>query len=589
VQLKWNVPRKIDAVALVPPQNPNKLTEPEIFHASPRLPPRRSYTITFLREEQIVFQQQFHAPDYFTLRTILPFFSSFEPVRADTIIIQNHDTNPDAEDQLTIGEFYAFTGARNIAHQAKLSSSGDTAEGINPKLYFLCDNRTPLGLPQQEEPHKFAGYASGGLAQANERVTLDLFLTEPLPIDEVRFYPIERLLAAGKNTAGYPQQMKVEILDPDSTSFTSVHDFKNHLGESPGLNPVPLHFKEVTTQHVRLTLIKHWKPTTRSNAITAFSEIELRHRGARIPFEMITAETSKNNQEMRKTATGQYWSKKGLCDGMTTKGRIIHEREWLKQLAERADLLIEQNNLLASIGNLSSKANRLCWRMTLGPLLLLFILLLYWQARTQISHQTKLQKIREQLGADLHDDIGSNLSSISLLSQILHQQHKDDPKPYEKLLGLVQDSQSSLKEITALTSPRITKTQPLIHLLEKICTTHSGGIQTEFQVDAGLESIDYPPAFRRNLRFFLKECLNNAVNHSKADMITVRIGMNENKAYFMETKDNGIGFSHEKQDEETALSTLRIRAEEMGCPLTIRSSEGNGCLIHLILPKPLPV
>lgn len=581
VRFSWDAPQNIDAVALVPAQSPNELVAPKEFR------PNNNYLIRFYLEKQLlqelIIVSETGEPN---MRQTLPHFRNCPTIRADSVEIIPR-TSLGMPPSFAIGEFYIFDGKRNLAPFAKLNSSGNLSGTVGFSTDYICDDRTSLGLPQINTPHPIVGYSTGAHHSDTEMIWIKLQLPEPQPIDELRYFPIERLLAAGQNTAGFPQELDVQARNPETDQLEEIFHFVNDQGDSPGLNAVPMRFSPVMTDLIYLEIRKLWKPTARSAATFAAAEIQLRYRGIPLDCTIEPSATASSVEDAPADPRGNIkrrWSYLGLTDGMSTEGRILHERDWLEQLDQRAGLLIQLNRLTPVFEHLKNMANRFCWRLSAGIPLSLVSLLISWQILSQIRQRRRLCRVRDQLAADLHDDLGSNLGSIFMYVQLFQQQAKDQ-KNYAPLLGLVQDSLDSLKEMIAFTSPRITKPFPLVTVLENITKTHSGGIETTFTVDPRLEAIDYPPEFRRNLRFFLKEALFNAARHSGANRIDTRIHRRENETPVLEILDNGKGLPDEGSAKNTTLSTLRIRAEEMEAKLEITSTE-SGTRVRLTLPKP---
>jgi signal transduction histidine kinase len=578
VRFDWDKPRRIDAIVFVPAQAPNSLTTPN------PLPMRDEYQITLLSGTQVVHKISIVTSQKLQVRETLPYFIDVPNIKATTVLVDaiTKDAYPT---HLCIGEFYIFSGWESIAPSSRYTAKGSSEGVLGIDLDYVCDERTSLGINQKKEDHHYVGYTAGAL-EYNASVWIELHLPEPQPLDEVRFYPAERELGAGINTAGYPQEMDVLVWDDKKQAMRTVYIFKNNLGDTPGLNSVPLRFPEIVTDRVRLNVRRLWKPTAKASATFALAEIELRHRG--IPFNTgLKVIAHPMTQEMAPTdprnGMKRFWSVQGLIDGMSTEGRILHERKWLELLSERGDLLVELDQREPRFEQLKKQANLFCWRITAGIPLLIFLGMFGWQIWSRIRQHKHVQRIRDQLAADLHDDLGSNLSTIQLYAQRLHRQGEADARTISSLVRLTRDSITSLKEMVSFTSPRITTSLTLVQSLENIAETHCVDIPYTFHIEAGLEYIDYPQVLRRNLRLFLKEALNNAHRHSTATRVDIRIGHDESGMQYLEIHDNGNGLPDNIIDNNSGLSTLRLRAQDMHTQFSATNDKTGGCRIRINL------
>ncbi len=572
----WDAPHLIDAFVLVPAQAPDELAEPLAF----RLP--EHYEIVARKAGQETKRIRFPALSARQPASILPFHLPFDPVEADTVEVTAHGYA-----QFAIGELFVFSGRKNIAPFARIETSGFNLEAPGIDLDYANDERTPLGIPQDGPIPPLVGYTSGPFTSATETVWIELRWSDPAPIDEVRFYPIERILVNGANTAGFPEELDLLAWDGAAGVWTLVRAFKNEQGESPGLNAVPLRFPARKTNGVRLATRRLWKPTLRGPATFALAEIEIRHQGIPLNADFIP-EVSHYSHEMvpahSKDGLTHLWSKQALTDGMSSAGRILHERDWLEQLSRRADLLEERARLETGMAALHHQANRLCWRLTAGLPLALLLGLVLLLIDTIQRDRRRLRHLREKLAADLHDDLGSNLSTISIYAQRLQRSQESQNPSIQSLLLLVQDSLLSLKEMVAVTSPRITRQLGLVENLRNLAGIHSAGLPYTFAVEPGLEPIDCPPAERRNLCFFLKEALNNIIRHSGADRIDIRLHRNAAGEPELEIRDNGCGVPPSMLDENQLPSTLQLRAEEMQAPFGMENQPEGGCRVWIGIP-----
>jgi signal transduction histidine kinase len=265
----------------------------------------------------------------------------------------------------------------------------------------------------------------------------------------------------------------------------------------------------------------------------------------------------------------------------------------LRGLARRADLLIEQANQLRRKDSLEAMVNRRFSGVALVLTLLFFASLLWLVIHQQSKHRREVRGIRNRLAADLHDDLGSNLSTISIYVQRLRRQLDPTPECIDPMQRLIRESVGSLKEMVSFTTPQISRPISLVERLKEIADIHCADMPQEFLVAPGLEEISVSSFHRRSLRLFLKEAIHNAMRHSGADKIEFSIRRDAARDVWLSIRDNGRGLPSEVLSKDSSLPTLRLRAEEMNARFSVSNPPDGGCEIAVsirplsLIPGPL--
>lgn len=573
VEFTFPESRVIDAVACVPAQQPRNVYSNEALSLAARM------EVVFELDGREVRRFPFETEaDVRGLRATLPFFSDFDPMEVDTVRIEDVQA-PGGTRDFAIGEFFIFSGNESVGHEAEIVASSSRRGIPGVDIDYIRDEQTSLGLPEIEEPHRYVGYRSQPKAVAEFAITIRLDWEERQRIDEVRLYPVGRHLGVATNAAGFPPEVEVEFWSGEQEEWVELTKKSGEEMESPGWNPVALRFPTVETERIRLVFPKLWKATKRSSAILALAEIEPRFRG--VPLVGATLSVSNPPQDGAAAAGAdgkdRFWGLLALIDGMTTDGRIIAERIWLQALAQRAELLIEQVSLRKRIETLGTGLDRGLSRAVLVSLLLFFAVILWQIIRQQRNHRREMRDVRNQLAADLHDDLGSNLSTISIYAQRLRRQLDSPPECIDPMQRLIRESLGSLKEMVSFTTPQISRPVSLVERLREIAEIHCAETLHDFTVAPGLEGVSVSSAHRRSLRLFLKEAIHNAMRHSGADQIGFHIRRDENRKIWFSIRDNGKGLPPEVLEKTSSLPTLRLRAEEMDAIFRVCNPPGGGC------------
>ena len=197
-------------------------------------------------------------------------------------------------------------------------------------------------------------------------------------------------------------------------------------------------------------------------------------------------------------------------------------------------------------------------------------------------------KTRDRIARDLHDDLASTVSGAGLYMQsatnILGQDDETAKKMIEKSASLLTEAEQAMRDIVWSVSPQYDTVENLALrvriLTRELC--EAAGIRFEFERSGDSSGI-IGDEVRRNLYLSVKEAVLNAVKHSGADMIIIKVSTRPGNITIKIT-DNGRGFRMESQAEKlggNGLTNIGKRCEEIGATSLIESSEGKGTTVTI--------
>ena len=206
--------------------------------------------------------------------------------------------------------------------------------------------------------------------------------------------------------------------------------------------------------------------------------------------------------------------------------------------------------------------------------------------RNKLRQKMKEMELRQSIAADLHDEVGSSLSSIHMLSQIAVQ--KQSNAPHDEILGRVsshaKETMEKMSDIVWMIKPGENEGAGLVQRMQRFMYEMCGETDIETSLNAApLENAALTMHQRKNIYLVFKEALNNAVKYSGASKIEVS-AKNENKELELEIKDNGKGFDAMQSSKGNGLRNMQNRAKELGGKLELISNNGNGSIIRLKMP-----
>lgn len=227
------------------------------------------------------------------------------------------------------------------------------------------------------------------------------------------------------------------------------------------------------------------------------------------------------------------------------------------------------------------------WFITAMIILLLAGVYSFYKYR--LNQLLKLQAVRNKIASDLHDDVGSTLSSIRMYSSIVNNQVKESHPQSAELLNKIS---SNSKEMIENMSDIVWMIKPgnddfksienrMLNFANELCTP--AAISFEFSKDAATDAVHISMEQRRDIYLIFKEAVNNAVKYAGCHSITASITV-KNKALQLYISDDGNGFDVTLIKKGNGLDNMRKRAEAYGGKFSIRSSVGEGTEIVATFP-----
>ena len=235
------------------------------------------------------------------------------------------------------------------------------------------------------------------------------------------------------------------------------------------------------------------------------------------------------------------------------------------------------------------------WFSTLLAMLILAIIL--GVQRYRVAELLKRQAIRNRIAQDLHDNIGSTLSSISVYSQVArirNEENKDGAlnELLSKISSTSNDMISDMNDIVWAINPRNDSMEKIIQRMESFARPLLAmrNIQLTLHYDKEFLQVNLDMEKRKNVYLIFKEAVNNAFKYAGCSEINVELSMVRHQLKMI-IRDNGVGFQVQSEETKMTLSgngldNIRSRANEMGGDIRIQSQPGNGTSIELTMNIP---
>lgn len=477
-------------------------------------------------------------------------------------------------------ELIGLAGNRSPTTLAKVHVSNTFERFPNWSAFRSQDGLSALGLPERIEPSPTMGYMSAPAIDRYARKWLMVDLGAEYPIDEVRIIPVEseKLETIGKES--FPRGWLTELsTDPDFNHVTwqYLSPSTNVVGH-PGANLRILPANKAKGRYLRLVTLDLWGEESISSYGLAEIQAYSGNQNVALGKPVIASDAAD---------AGPEWSPAFLTNGFSSRRRLIEIPEHLDLIARRGTLEQERDDLLAARTR-TINATGLVLGYGGGMLGIFSLLGGGWaMVRQKIVRRQALGRLREQIARDLHDDIGTNLSGIVLLSEIgsHHSKDPDSRQDFQQILEAAENTSRSMQDIVWLIEHGNIGLRTVIARMRESAAFILGTDGFALAVDPpDFRDRQLSLFFRRHFFFAYKEALHNVRRHAAASHVDIRIEVDGRTLRF-DVRDDGTGFDPDVQSPGGhGLANLRRRAERLNGRCHVHSKPGAGTRVRFEAP-----
>ena len=221
----------------------------------------------------------------------------------------------------------------------------------------------------------------------------------------------------------------------------------------------------------------------------------------------------------------------------------------------------------------------LVWQTTWFRLTALVIVVALGAAvyRYRVEQLLEMERMRLRIASDLHDDVGSNLSSIALLSDMLKDASRLDVREQRQMQRInraAEETVRGLRNIIWLVDPKHGALSDLVLRMRSVAGDMLGTVTWTFTGD---EVTSQPLGMNtmRNTLLIYKEALHNVMKHAGARRVQIHVGTERGRLLFR-IDDDGVGFDPAVEHAGHGVASMRRRAAQVGGTLVIESAPGRG-------------
>lgn len=212
--------------------------------------------------------------------------------------------------------------------------------------------------------------------------------------------------------------------------------------------------------------------------------------------------------------------------------------------------------------------------------------LVYFVYHNRMRRLLEMERMRTRIATDLHDDIGANLTRISILSEVARQKAKNGSgELLSSIAEIARESVASMNDIVWAVTPEhdslLDLTRRMRRHAEEVFVFRE--IELTFDAPESDANLKLGAGVRRDLLLIFKEAVNNTARHSDCSKVTIDL-KTEHSKLLLAVADNGHGFAECETDGGQGLRSMRRRAAAIGGELTLDSAHDRGTTVTLILP-----
>jgi len=208
-----------------------------------------------------------------------------------------------------------------------------------------------------------------------------------------------------------------------------------------------------------------------------------------------------------------------------------------------------------------------------------------------LRQQEALERERARIARDLHDQLGANLTQVTLLGE-LAEADKDLPDEVEdhaqQICNTARETTRALDEIVWAANPSNDTLEGLINYVCKYAQEYLALAQLRYRLDvpSPVPTVTLQPEVRHNIFLAAKEAVNNVVKHADATEARVALRLEES-GFTLEIADNGRGpggTETKAAKSRNGMRNMRKRMSDIGGNFLMGPAPGGGSIVRLTVP-----
>jgi len=572
VQIDLTTTRRIDRIVAVPVHIPPLGRQGEGYGFSPRF----RIEVAGNPEMQDAVTVVDHTAGDFPNPGRYPADFRIDPVEGRYVRFTSTKHFPIDEGYMwALEELVVLSGNLSVASLQPVSASDSLNIFPNWALSRVQDGLSALGLPVSMDPSPSPGYQSALSDDPHAEKWLHVDLGSEHAIDEIRLIPPQVSDYQTLGERAFPRTWTLELAEDAGFEriVWQLNQGPTNLTGYPGDCALIIPSHGHRGRHLRFTARQLWGDINRYGFGLAEIQAYSGDRNVALGRPVTASDPG---------AFEGGGPPEVVTDGFSHLHRLIEIPEHLDLIARRHTLEQERGKLVERIdGHLRVTGLVLGYSGvvigTAGVLGFLWMLVRQRHLRRQ-----SIAALREQIARDLHDDIGSNLGGIVLLSEIggKHSADVKSRQDFHTIREAAESASESMGDILWLIQRGGSGLRELVTRMRQSARMILGDREMVIDVaPADFKDRTLSLLFRRHVFFAFKETLNNVRKHANAGHVAIAIRVDGSHLTFT-VRDDGVGFDPQADAPAPGgLTNLRLRADRLKGDCHIESIPGQGSVV----------
>jgi two-component system, NarL family, sensor histidine kinase UhpB len=262
------------------------------------------------------------------------------------------------------------------------------------------------------------------------------------------------------------------------------------------------------------------------------------------------------------------------------------ESQFEKEKKEKEIALLKKDQELQKAELSRQRANTsIIIVVLISVVIISFLLINRYRAVNRTRRLVEMERMRNTIARDLHDDIGSTLSSINIISQMALKDANGSTSHFQRIAQHSSSMMESMSDIVWSINPNNDSLEQVISKMKEFAAEILDplDITYAFSGEENLQTIKLDISTRKNLFLIFKEAINNAAKYSSANAVNIKF-KKTNGSISLSIQDNGKGFDTQNGSSGNGLRNMKERATDLRGKLELKSSTGGGTEVTLSLP-----
>lgn len=269
------------------------------------------------------------------------------------------------------------------------------------------------------------------------------------------------------------------------------------------------------------------------------------------------------------------------------------EEDYIADKKEKEIVLLKKDQELQALALSRERTHVILIAIALFSVIVISILLVNrYRIMNRAKREIELQRVRNHIARDLHDDLGSTLSSINIMSQLALQEttrlsngQGNTSTHLKKIATHSASMMEKMSDIVWSINPKNDSLEQVVIKMKEFAAEilEPKNLDYSFHIEDSIYAMKLDAEKRKNIFLIFKEAVNNAAKYSEGSKLTVTLSVQHQQLH-LSVRDNGKGFHPGLSTTGNGLKNMEERAVAMQGTMTQFSEPGKGTEIQLELP-----